>query len=119
MNFEVGLIGAIMASDSAGDAEFQLPVTGGCYLLTGHACSDQTDHKDFEVREDLSTGFFVPFSRFEAIFRLVFPASNTHVYNQMDKKQTLAQLLSLEEASIPAYYIFVGYDYLQHRGCMW
>lgn len=52
-------IGALMSLDKAGDKEYLLPVTGGWYVLTGRDFSNQTGHKNFEVREGRSPGFLV------------------------------------------------------------
>lgn len=71
----VGMIGAIVASESSGDEELYLQGTGGRYILTGCDCLRQTGHSDFEVREARSPWFFVLIYGYEAIGLLVWHMS--------------------------------------------
>lgn len=47
LDVSIGISGAMMGSDRAGDEEVHLLVMGGRYLLTGSLFQDQTGHSDF------------------------------------------------------------------------
>lgn len=94
-------------------------MAGGRYLLTDCGCTDETGHKDLEVREGQSVGLFVMVSESEDICLFVCSASHTHGHYSMDEKKKLVELLHLKEVTIPAFSIFVGYGYFQHVGYGW
>lgn len=49
LNVLVGMIGVAIDLNNDGNAELNLPLTGGRYLLAGRGCPDQTGHNDFEI----------------------------------------------------------------------
>lgn len=94
-----------MGLDSAGNYKLYLPLTSGLNLLTSRD-SDQTEHKDCEVREYRSPQFFVLISGSRAICLLVCLVSHTHLRYPISKKKKLAELLHVEKVTIPAYFVF-------------
>lgn len=115
----VGMIGAVISSDSAGHEKLLLPVTGGRYVLNGLDCQDQAGQNDFEDRESRTPGSFILVSGSEALFLLVCPALHTYTHYPISEKKNFAELMSLEELAILVYYVLVEHRYLQRGVCGW
>lgn len=73
----IGMIGATMNLDTAGDGKLHLRVTASEYHLTGRGCPDQTGHTNFEVWEGRSPGLLVQVAATEPLSLLVYPALYT------------------------------------------
>lgn len=93
----VGMIGAVMASESAGHEKYYLLVISVRYVLTGHDCRCRTRPNDSKVQEGRSPWFFLLFSWAEAICLLVYPMSHTYVHYPIADKKKIAELLRLKE----------------------
>lgn len=105
--------------DSAESEKLFLPVTAGQYILTGRDWSEQTGHNDIETRQARSAWFFGLVSRSKGIYLLIYPAPHNYAHYPMSKKKKLAELLSLEEVTIPGYFVSIGHVYLQHARWGW
>lgn len=65
-------VAAIFHWNSTGHGKIYLPLTVGCYLLTGFDFSEQAGHDYLDAGEGRSTALFVLVSRYTVIFPLVF-----------------------------------------------
>lgn len=94
-------------------------VTFGWYILTGSRCFGRTGYTYFDFRGDRSPEFFLLVPGPEAIGLLVCTASYSCLIYLLFEKKSFAELLRLEEATISAYFVFIGHGYLQHGGRSW
>ena len=88
-------------------------------LLTGNGCLDQTGHNDFQVKLNTSPGFFAIVTARESARLWVCPGSHQYVHYDDKSKRDLADLLVMNEITIPSYSIFIGQGHLQHAGTGW
>lgn len=54
LDMRIGMMGAMRASNRAGDEELYLPVAAVLNVLTGCDCANQTEQNDFEVLQGWS-----------------------------------------------------------------
>lgn len=105
----------MMYWNSAGE-DFHFSAIGVWYLLIDRDSPGKTEHNNFEVRQGRTPWLFILVSRSEAIFLIVCPVLHTIVLYLISSKKNLSALLLLEEVTIPTYFIFIRYGYLQHGG---
>lgn len=117
LEVQVEITGAIKSLNIARNEELYLHETAGRYLLTDPKYQDQTGHDEFETREGQSPGFFEPACQSEALIFLDCPAFDTYVNYTVAKEKKFAEILRLEDVTIPTYAVFVGHGYAQHGGC--
>lgn len=113
----VRLLGALLGLDRYFREPLFLPIASRRYLLSDRNCSDQTGHKNFEVRKVKSHRFFILVSESEMVSLLVYPTMHMYVDDPMNDKKNRSKLFQMEEVKTIKFSVSVAPAYLQYAGC--
>lgn len=113
----LGWLGGLLGLDL--DFEELSSIAKSRPLITGIGCAPQCGHKDFTVVQGKSPGFFYIVTGSEGGRMQVCPGSHKFVFYHSSRLRQLANILQMEEITLPPYSVFAGHGYLQHGGAGW